>query len=105
MDRVQGEPFRFECPLFADELVGCEAFERFQPAPEVACADEVGEVISQLILVVRVEAFDARLLQRRASNRMRECRCKTLNERMSVIAHMNPFVRDMHEIVRFIRST
>ncbi len=33
--------------------------------------------------------------ERRASNRMRECRCKTLNARMYVIAHMNPFVRNM----------
>ncbi len=31
-----------------------------------------------------------------ASDQMRECRCKTLSECMSVVARMNPFVRDMH---------
>jgi len=44
MDRVQGEPFGFDCPLFADELVGREAFECLQSSPEVVGADEVGEV-------------------------------------------------------------
>ena len=48
MDRVYGEPFGFDCPLFADELIGGEAFEGLQPSPEVIGADEVGEVISQL---------------------------------------------------------
>ena len=58
MDRVYGEPFGFDCPLFADELVGRQAFECLQPSPEIIGADEVGEVTSQLIVVVIVEAFD-----------------------------------------------
>ena len=62
MDRIQGEPFRFDCPLFADELAGREAFEGLEAPPEVACADEVGEVTSQLIVVVVVEALDGRVL-------------------------------------------
>ena len=50
--------------MFADELVGREAFEGLQPAPEVVGADEVGEVISQRVVVIVVEAFDGRFLDR-----------------------------------------
>ena len=50
--------------MFADELVGREAFEGLQSSAEVVCADEVSQVISQLIVVVVVEAFDGRLLGR-----------------------------------------
>ncbi len=64
MDRVWGEAFGFDCPLFADELVRREALEGLQSAPEVAGADEVGHVISQLVVVVVVEAFDGRVLDR-----------------------------------------
>ena len=62
MDRVQGEPFAFDCPLFACELAGCQTFERLQPAPEGVGADDVGEVLAQL--VVAVEAFDSGFLDR-----------------------------------------
>ena len=58
MDRVQGEPFRFVCPLFADELIGSEAFEGLEPSPEIVGADEDGEVASQLIVIVVMEGFD-----------------------------------------------
>ena len=44
MDRIDGEPFWFGCPLFADELVEREAFECIQSSPEVVGADEVDEV-------------------------------------------------------------
>ena len=64
MDRIYGEPFGFDCPLFADELVGCQAFEGLQSSSEVVGADEVGHVISELVVVVVVEAFDRRLLDR-----------------------------------------
>ena len=57
MDWVQGEPFGFDCPLFADELVRREAFEGLQPSPQVVGADEVGEVISQLVVGVVVESY------------------------------------------------
>ncbi len=50
--------------MFADEFVGCEAFEGLQSSPEIVGADEVGHVISQLVVVVVVEAFDRRLLDR-----------------------------------------
>ena len=50
--------------MFAYELVRSKAFEGLQPSPEVVGADEVGEVISQLVVVVVVEAFDRRFLDR-----------------------------------------
>ncbi len=50
--------------MFADELVGREAFEGLQPSPEVVGADEVGEVVSQLLVVVVVKAFDGCVLDR-----------------------------------------
>ena len=55
---------RFDCPLFADELVGREAFEGLQSSPEIVGADEVGEVLAQLVVVLVVEAFDGRVLDR-----------------------------------------
>ena len=64
MDQVLSEPFRLDCPLFADELVGRDGFEGLQPAPEVVVADEVAEVTSQLIVVVVVKAFHGGLLDR-----------------------------------------
>ena len=44
--------------MFADELVGREAFEGLQSSPEIVGADEVGEVLAQLVVVIVVEAFD-----------------------------------------------
>ena len=58
MDRIQGELFRFDCPFFADELIGREAFEGLEPSPEV------GEELAQLVVVIIVEAFDGRVLDR-----------------------------------------
>ena len=64
MDRVYGEPFGFDCPLFADDLIGGKAFDGHQPSPEIVGADEVGKVISQMVVVVVVEAFDRRFFDR-----------------------------------------
>ena len=64
VDRIDGEPFRFDCPLFADELVGREALEGLQSAPEVVGADDVGQMPCELIMVIVVEAFDGGLLDR-----------------------------------------
>ena len=44
--------------MFADELVGREAFEGLQSSPEVVGADEVGEVLAQLVVIVVMEGFD-----------------------------------------------
>ena len=62
MDWIEFEPLRFNNPLFADELVGRQALEGFQPSSKIAGADEVGEVLSQLVMVVVVEAFDGGVL-------------------------------------------
>ena len=62
MDRIYPEPFRFGCPLFADEFVGCQALEGLEPAAEVVCVDEVGEVLPQLRVIVIVEALDGGFL-------------------------------------------
>ena len=64
MDRVKGESFRFDCPLFADELEGRGALEGLEAPPEVVGADDVGEVSAQLVVVIVVEAFDGRVLDR-----------------------------------------
>ena len=64
MDWIQREPFWFDCPLFADDLLGREALEGLEAPPEVVSADEVGHVISQLVMVIVVEAFDGRVLDR-----------------------------------------
>ena len=44
--------------MFADELVRREAFEGLQSSPEVVGADEVGEVLAQLVVIVVMQAFD-----------------------------------------------
>ena len=44
--------------MFADELVRREVFEGLQSSPEVVGADEVGEVLAQLVVIVVMEAFD-----------------------------------------------
>ena len=44
--------------MFADELVGREAFEGLEPSPEV------GEELAQLVVVIIVEAFDGRVPDR-----------------------------------------
>ena len=47
-----------------ESLTGFVQQSRLEPSPEVACADKVGEVTSQLIVVVVVEAFEGRGLDR-----------------------------------------
>ena len=64
MDWVELEPLWFDCPLFADEFVGREAFEGLEPSPEVAGADEVGQMPVELVVIVVMEAFDGRVLDR-----------------------------------------
>ena len=58
MARIKGEPFWFDCPLFADELDGRESFKGLEPSPEVVGADEVGQMLRELVVLVVAEAFD-----------------------------------------------
>src|ERR1700683_3099398 len=62
MDWLELESFGLDCPLLADELVGREAFEGFEPSSESVGVEEVGEVAAQLVVVVVVIPFDSRLL-------------------------------------------
>ena len=50
--------------MFAYELVGREAFEGLEPPPEVVGADEVGQMLCELVVVLVMEAFDRRVLDR-----------------------------------------
>src|SRR3954453_2197166 len=54
----RAEPFRLECPSFADELVGREALQGLEPAPEVVGGDEVSQVRAQLVVRGVVEPLD-----------------------------------------------
>jgi hypothetical protein len=62
MDWLELESFGLDCPLLADELVGGEAFEGFEPSGEIVGVEEVGEVAAQLVTVLVMVAFDGRLL-------------------------------------------
>ena len=52
------------CPGFADGFVGREAFEGLQSAAKITGVDEVGEVASELIMSLVMEAFDGCVLVR-----------------------------------------
>ena len=58
MDRVEDESGWLFCPGFADELVGCEAFEGLEASGVVVGLDEVVEVGSQLVVGFVVVALD-----------------------------------------------
>ena len=55
---------RFLCPAFADELIGRQALQGFEPLAEVISGDEVGEVLAQLIMGLVVEPFNGRVFDR-----------------------------------------
>ena len=61
MDQTYHEPFGFGCRLFADKVIGVKAFKGLQLSPEVVIADEVGDVLAQLVWVVAVEVYDRRV--------------------------------------------
>ena len=62
MEWVENESFGLGSPAFADEFVGREAFEGLQSSPEGVSADEVGQMLREVVVVVVVEAFDGRRL-------------------------------------------
>jgi hypothetical protein len=62
MERVEGEPFGFARPSFADELVGCEALQGFEATREVIGGDEVGEVLPELVVALVMVALDGCVL-------------------------------------------
>ena len=62
MERIELESFWLTCPLFADELVGRETLEGLEAPAEIVGVDEVGEMASQLIMIVIVISLDSRIL-------------------------------------------
>ncbi len=62
MDRINPEPPRVRCPLFADKFVGRQALEGLEPTAEVVGSDEVAQALSQLGMIVIMKAFDSGLL-------------------------------------------
>lgn len=62
MERLKGEAVWLGCPALADELVGRESFQGLQSSAEVVVSHEVGEVASELLVIVVVEALDGRVL-------------------------------------------
>ena len=50
------------CPAFADELVRGQPFEGLETAGEVVGIDEVGEMVTQLVVTVIVIAMNSGLL-------------------------------------------
>ena len=58
MERVEGEPFGLFCPISADELGRCEAFQRLQSAAKLVGGNEVGKRRAELLVVAGVEALD-----------------------------------------------
>lgn len=62
MERIHLESLWLGCPLFADEFVGREPLEGFEPAPEVVGVNKVSEVLPQLSMSLIVEAFDSGFL-------------------------------------------
>jgi len=55
---IEVEAFWLICPAFADELIGCQAFEGFQSAAIIVGIDEVLKVGFELTVAVVVIAFD-----------------------------------------------
>ena len=64
MGRIKPESFRLVCPCFTDRFIGCEAFERLQPAREIVGADEVSQVGTELLMAFIMEPLDGGLLDR-----------------------------------------
>jgi hypothetical protein len=58
LERVDREAFGAGSPGLANELVGREPLEGFEPAAEVVGGDEVGEMLAELVMALVVEAPD-----------------------------------------------
>lgn len=64
MDWIKSGSFRLICPDLADVFVGREASECLQAARKVVCCEKVAGMRAQLVVVVVVESFDGRVLNR-----------------------------------------
>lgn len=58
MGWVDGKSFWFILPAFDDVFVGRESLEGFEPFGEVVCIQEVVQMLSQLLVIFVIVAFD-----------------------------------------------
>lgn len=58
MGWIEFESLWFFCPDRTDVFVRCESFECLEPSGEVVGVDEVGEMLSEVLVGLVVEAFD-----------------------------------------------
>src|SRR5215212_9093749 len=62
VERVEGEAFWLDGPLFADELIRRKALQGLEAPAEIVGRHEVDEVLPEIVMAVVVEALDGRVL-------------------------------------------
>src|SRR5437868_15522126 len=62
LDRIEDEAACLLCPGVADVLVGLEAFQDLETASEVVDRNEIGQVRSELLVILVGIAIDPRFL-------------------------------------------
>ena len=62
LDRIEDEAAWLLCPGVADVLVGLEAFQDLETASEVVDRNEIGQVRSELLVILVGIAIDRRFL-------------------------------------------
>jgi len=63
VERIKVASAWLVCPRFAGGFGGFEAWEWLEPAAEIVCVDEVGQVAAKLFVGLVVEALDGRFLE------------------------------------------
>ena len=63
MGWIEFESLGFFCPDGADVFVGCKSSEGLEPSSEVVGVDEVGEVLTEVLVGFVVEALDGRFFE------------------------------------------
>ena len=63
MGWIEFESLGFFCPDGADVFVWGKSFEGLEPSSEVVCVDEVGEVMTEVLVGFVVEALDGCFLE------------------------------------------
>ena len=63
MGWIKFESMGFFCPEGADVFVGCKSSEGLEPSSEVVGVDEVGEVLTEVLVGFVVEALDGSVFE------------------------------------------
>ncbi len=63
MGRIEFESMGLFCPVGAEVFVGCQTFEGFESSGEFVGRDEVGEVLTEVLVCLVVEAFHGSFLE------------------------------------------